>query len=123
MFQDQGVLWAYHARDAMRAYVTGMDSTAPTTTGDCMHQHVTDGQTMATGGRLKQLDGLRGLLCMGVIAINMGLYNAGANTPVGVFLVLSGFVAFLRTALENGTTTSRGRDSFVVGWCACCRCC
>ena len=44
---------------------------------------------------LKQLDGLRGPLCVGVIAINMGLYNAGANIPVGVFLVLSGLTSFL----------------------------
>ena len=40
--------------------------------------------------RLKQLDGLRYPLSAGVIAINMQLYNAGANTPVAVFLVLSG---------------------------------
>jgi len=44
---------------------------------------------------LKQLDGLRGPLCIGVIAINMGLYNAGANLPVGVFLVLSGLTSFV----------------------------
>tara|TARA_B110001452_G_scaffold220860_1_gene193214 strand:+ start:774 stop:2294 length:1521 start_codon:yes stop_codon:yes gene_type:complete len=44
---------------------------------------------------LKALDGLRGPLCIGVVAINMGLYNAGANLPVGVFLVLSGLTAFV----------------------------
>ena len=44
---------------------------------------------------LSQLDGMRGPLCIGVIAINMGLYNAGANFPVGVFLVLSGLASFL----------------------------
>ena len=45
--------------------------------------------------RLKQLDGLRGPLAFGVIAINMNLYNAGANTPVGTFLVLSGLTSYL----------------------------
>ena len=49
----------------------------------------------ATEFHLKQLDGLRGPLAYGVIAITMGLYNAGANTPVGVFLVLSGMVSYL----------------------------
>ena len=44
---------------------------------------------------LEQLNGLRGPLCIGVIAINMGLYNAGANLPVGMFLVLSGLTAFV----------------------------
>ena len=45
--------------------------------------------------RLAQLDGLRGPLCLGVVAINMGLYNAGANTPVGFFFVFSGLTSFL----------------------------
>ena len=49
----------------------------------------------AKAPRLKQIDGLRGPLSFGVIAINMGLYNAGANTPVGVFLVLSGLTSYL----------------------------
>lgn len=48
-----------------------------------------------SSARLTQLDGLRGPLCIGVIAINMDLYNAGANTPVGLFLVLSGLTSFL----------------------------
>ena len=42
-------------------------------------------QSTASKLHLKQLDGLRGPLCLGVIAINMGLYNgrwliAGAFT-------------------------------------------
>ena len=49
----------------------------------------------------KHLDGLRGLLAVGVIAINMGLYNAGANTPVGMFLVLSGMVSYVAYGAES----------------------
>ena len=45
--------------------------------------------------RLTQLDGLRGPLSLGVVAINMGLYNAGANTPVGFFFVFSGLTSYL----------------------------
>ena len=45
--------------------------------------------------KLKQLDGMRGILCVGVIAINMQLYNTGANTLVGFFLIQSGLTAYL----------------------------
>lgn len=45
--------------------------------------------------KLKQLDGMRGLLCIGVIAINCNLYNTGANTLVGFFLIQSGLTAYL----------------------------
>ena len=51
--------------------------------------------------RMKQIDGLRGPLAFGVIAINCGLYNAGANTPVGTFLVLSGLTSFLAYGSEE----------------------
>ncbi len=52
---------------------------------------------MAAAGKrhLAQLDGLRGPLCIGVIAINMNLYDVGANLPVGVFLIASGITAYL----------------------------
>ena len=50
---------------------------------------------------LKQLNGLRGPLAFGVVAITMNLYNAGANTPVGVFLVLSGCTSFLAYAANE----------------------
>ena len=58
---------------------------------------------------LKQLDGLRGPLCIGVIAINMGLYNAGANTPVGLFLVLSGLTSFIAYSGIEWDDASRGQ--------------
>ena len=45
--------------------------------------------------KIKALDGLRGPICVGVIAINMNLYNTGANTLVGFFLVLSGVTSYL----------------------------
>ena len=49
----------------------------------------------ASKPHLAQLDGLRGPLCVGVIAINMNLYDLGANLPVGVFLIASSITAFL----------------------------
>ena len=58
---------------------------------------------------LRQLDGLRGPLSAGVIAINMGLYNAGANFPVGVFFVLSGLTSFLAYADESWDDASRAQ--------------
>lgn len=58
---------------------------------------------------LAQLDGLRYPLCAGVVAINMGLYNAGANTPVGVFLVLSGLTSFLAYGTERWDDASRAQ--------------
>ena len=68
--------------------------------------------TAKSGQRFAQLDGLRGLLCVGVIAINMDLYNAGANTPVGVFLVLSGFTAFI--AYNDREWDDRSRTDFFL---------
>ena len=59
--------------------------------------------------RLEQLDGLRGPLCVLVIAINMELYNAGANTPVGFFLVLSGLTSFLAYHEKTWDNTSRAK--------------
>lgn len=62
--------------------------------------------------RLAQLDGLRGPLSMGVIAINAGLYNAGANTPVGTFLVLSGATSFLAYSPKEWNNASTRAQFF-----------
>ena len=58
---------------------------------------------------LKQLDGLRGPLALGVVAITMDLYNAGANTPVGFFLVLSGLTSFLAYGANEWDDASRAQ--------------
>ena len=47
---------------------------------------------------------------MGVIAINMDLYNAGATTPVGVFLVLSQFTI---AATTGSGMTDKQTDFFL----------
>ena len=62
--------------------------------------------------RLKQLDGLRYPLSAGVIAINMQLYNAGANTPVAVFLVLSGVTSFLAYGARANDWDDASRAQF-----------
>jgi len=58
---------------------------------------------------IKQLDGLRGPLSAGVIAINLELYNAGANFPVGVFLVLSGLTSFLAYGAKEWDDAARAQ--------------
>lgn len=67
------------------------------------------GEDRLSKAHLQQLDGLRGPLAMGVIAINMGLYNAGANTPVGTFLVLSGLTSFLAYCGKEWDDVSRAQ--------------
>jgi peptidoglycan/LPS O-acetylase OafA/YrhL len=62
---------------------------------------------------IEHLDGLRGPLCICVIAINMGLYNAGANTPVGWFLVLSGITSFLAYGAKRWNDDSSRAQFFL----------
>ena len=64
--------------------------------------------------QFEQLDGLRGPLSLGVIAINMGLYNAGANTPVGFFLILSGLFSFIAYGGAGNDWSDQSRARFFM---------